>query len=237
MTHLYSTLANIYHEMYQHIFNYDDEFSFYNSIMKKYDCHKILEIGCGSGMLARHLLKNDYEYMGLDLFNEMLEIARTEVNAGEFVQGDMRTLSFVNQFDCVLITGRSISYITKNHEVMDTLTGIHRALKNDGLLVFDLFEAFGIFEDLKDFEQDIRNNDKRIQRISKLERNLRTGWTWDWKAKYIIEDKGQISEYDDLTTLRAFTKDEILLFLKLTKFEVLDIIEETKAMNIIARKI
>ena len=103
--------------------------------------------------------------------------------------------------------------------------------------MFDLFEAFGIFENLKDFKQDIWNKGKRIQRISKLERNLRTGWTWDWKAKYIIEDKGKISEYEDLTTLRAFTKDEILLFLKLTKFEILDIIEETKAMNIVARKI
>lgn len=237
MTQLYSTLASIYHEMYQHIFNYDDEFNFYDTIMKKYDCHKILEIGCGSGMLARHLLNNDYEYMGLDLSDEMLEIARTEINTGKFVQGDMRTLPFINQFDCTLITGRSISYIIKNHEIIDTLTGIHRALKDKGLLVFDLFEAFGIFENLKDFKQDIRNKGKRIQRISKLERNLRTGWTWDWKAKYIIEDKGKTSEYEDLTTLRAFTKDEILLFLKLTKFEILDIIEETKAMNIVARKI
>ncbi|MDR1407745.1 MAG: hypothetical protein LBJ23_06845, partial [Tannerella sp.] len=66
-------------------------------------------------------------------------------------------------------------------------TGIHRALKDNGLLVFDLFDATGIFEDLKDFEQDIRHNGKRIQRISKLKRNMTTGWTWNWEAKYIIE--------------------------------------------------
>lgn len=237
MTHLYSTLANIYHEMYQYIFNYDDEFKFYDSILKKYNCHEILEIGCGSGILARRFLENKYEYIGLDLFDEMLEIARAEINTGKFVQGDMKTLSFVNQFECILITGRSISYMIKNLEVIDTLTGIYRALKHKGLLVFDCFEAFGIFEELKDFKQDIKTNDKRIQRISKLECNLETGWTWDWKAKYIISDKDETLVYDDLTTLRAFTKDEILLFLKLTRFEILDIIEESKAMSIIARKI
>lgn len=236
MTQLYSTLANVYHEMYQHVFNYDEEFNFYNSILKKYGCNKILEIGCGSGMLARRFLDNDYDYLGLDLFNEMLDIARCEVNSDKFVQGDMRKLSFDNQFDCVLITGRSIAYVTENRGIIDTLTGIHRALKENGLLVFDLFEAIGIFEDLKDFEQDIQHNGKRIQRISKLQQNLETGWTWDWKAKYIIDYKSVISEYDDFATLRAFTKDEILLFLKLTNFKILEIIEENKAITIIARK-
>ena len=66
MTHLYSTLANIYHEMYQHIFDYDKEFIFYDSLLKSNNCQKILEIGCGSGMLARRFLNNGYDYLGLD---------------------------------------------------------------------------------------------------------------------------------------------------------------------------
>ncbi len=35
MTQLYSTLANIYHEMYRHIFDYDKEFGFYDAILKR----------------------------------------------------------------------------------------------------------------------------------------------------------------------------------------------------------
>ncbi len=94
MTQLYSKLATIYHEMYQHIFDYDQEFNFYDALLKRNNCQNILEIGCGSGMLARRFLKNEYDYLGLDLFNEMLDIARKETNSDSFIQGDMRNLSF-----------------------------------------------------------------------------------------------------------------------------------------------
>jgi len=237
MTQLYSTLATVYHEMYQHVFDYDKEFSFYDTILKKNNCKSVLEIGCGSGMLARRFLNSGYNYIGLDLFNEMLDIARGEVKAGTFVQCDMRNLSFNQQFDSVLITGRSLAYVTDNMGIIDTFSGVHKSLKDNGLFVFGVFEANGIFDNFNDFEQDIKHDNHRIRRLSKLVKNLETGWTYDWYAKYIIEKGGNVSEFDDLTTLRAFTKDEILLFLKLTDFKVKELIDEEKAMTIIAGKI
>jgi len=236
MTQLYSTLANIYHEMYQHVFDYDKEFIFYDSLLKSNNCQIILEIGCGSGMLARRFLKNGYDYLGLDLFNEMLDIARSEVKSDRFIQCDMRNLSFNKQFDSVLITGRSIAYVIENNGIIDTLTGVHKSLKNKGLFVFGVFEANGIFDNLNDFEQNIEHENKKIKRISKLKKNLSTGWTYDWYAKYIIEQNNEIFEYEDITTLRAYTKDEILLFLKLTGFKIKEIIDEEKALTLIVEK-
>lgn len=236
MTQLYSTLASIYHEMYQHVFDYDKEFDFYDSILKKHNCTKVLEVGCGTGMLARRFLKNGYNYLGLDLYNEMLDIARVETKSDSFIQCDMRKVSFERQFDSVLITGRSLAYVTENKGILDTLTGVHRSLKDKGLFVFGVFEANGIFDNFNDFEQTIEHNTKRIRRINKLKKNLETGWTYDWHAKYIIEEDGKTTEYDDKTTLRAFTNDEILLFLKLTGFQVKEIINEEKAITIIAEK-
>lgn len=236
MTKLYSTLASIYHEMYQHVFDYDKEYIFYDKILKRNNCHSILEVGCGSGMLARRFLKNGYKYLGVDLFNEMLNIARNEINVDAFIQSDMRNLSFDQKFDSILITGRSLAYVTENKGIIDTFRGIHSLLEDKGVFVFGVFEANGIFDNFGNFEQDIQHNNKRIRRISTLKKNLDTGWTYDWYAKYIIEENGNVSEYDDLTTLRAFTKDEISLFMKLTDFKVKEFIEEEKAMTIIAEK-
>ncbi len=238
MTHLYSTLASIYHEMYQQIFDYDKEFSFYDTILKKNNCTKILEVGCGSGLLAKRFIENGYDYIGLDLYEEMLVIARKEVNADKFVRSDMRNISFDEQFDAVLITGRSIAYVIENKGLLDTLNGVYKSLKDNGLFVFGVFEANGIFDNFADFEQNINlNNNKKIQRISKLKKNLATGWTYDWHAKYILEQDGKRYEYDDLTTLRAFTKDEILLFLKLSGFNLIELIVEAKTMTLVAEKI
>jgi len=237
MTRLYSTLANIYHEMYQHIFDYDKEFSFYNSLLQHSNCHKILEIGCGSGMLARRFLDNGYDYLGLDLFNEMLDIARSEVHSDNFIQCDMRNVSFDQSFDAVLITGRSIAYVIENQGILDTLTGIHKSLKDNGLLVFGVFEANGIFDSLNDFEQVIEHHNKKITRTSKMKMNLAIGWTYDWTARYLIEENGKSTVFDDVTTLRCFTRDEILLFLKLTGFKPKEIIEEAKTFTIIAEKV
>jgi SAM-dependent methyltransferase len=236
MSLLYSTLAGIYHEMYQHIFDYDEEFSFYDTILKANNCRKILEIGCGSGMLARRFLKQEYDYLGVDISENMLDIARLETNSERFHQSDMRNLSLNQEFDAVLITGRSIAYVIENRGIISTLEGVYKLLKDKGLFVFGVFEAKGIFNDLNDFKQDISHNNKRFQRISKLSPNLATGWTWDWDAHYIIEDAETITELHDLTTLRSFTKDEISLFTERAGFEIKRIIEEKKALTLIAEK-
>lgn len=236
MTQLYSTLAKVYHDMYQHIFDYDQEFQYYDALLKRHNCHSVLEVGCGSGMLARRFLKNGYDYLGLDLSNEMLDIARSETSSDRFIQCDMRELSFDQQFDAVLITGRSIAYVIENKGIVDTLKGVNKSLKDKGLFVFGVFEANGIFDNFNDFEQNIEHHNKKLRRISTLKMNLQTGWTYDWMAKYIIEQNNQITEFDDVTTLRAFTRDEVALFLKLSGFQILEIIEEGKALNVIAEK-
>ncbi len=171
-----------------------------------------------------------------NIYHEMLEIARIEVNTEKFIQGDMRDLTFHNQFDSVMITGRSISYVTDNRGIIDTLKGVHKSLKDNGLFVFGVFEVNGIFDNFDDFEKNIQHNNKKIRRISTMKLNLATGWTYDWIAKYIIDDGGKIFEFDDLTTLRAFTKDEIMFFLKLTGFKIEEMIEENKTITIITKK-
>ncbi len=75
------------------------------------------------------------------------------------------------------------------------------------------------------------------ERFNRLSRNLQSGWTYDWEAKYIIEEDGKISEFEEITTLRAFTRDEITLFLKLSGFAIIDHIPEKKSFTVVAQKV
>jgi hypothetical protein len=51
MSNLYGNLSEVYEAMYQSFINYDEEFSFYNDLLQKYNCKNVLEIGCGTDVI------------------------------------------------------------------------------------------------------------------------------------------------------------------------------------------
>ncbi|MDQ1350077.1 MAG: hypothetical protein QG657_378, partial [Acidobacteriota bacterium] len=210
------------------IFDYEKEFQFYDGLLSKYGRRSILEIGCGTGNLAPYFLKAGYEYTGLDLYDEMLQIARQNHPEAAFVQGDMRDLHLPRAFDVVIITGRSFCYMTTNKDVMNALQSIYKILKEDGLLIFDNFKADELLPNLKkESGQEVESGDTKYRRVNRTSLNLETGWTWNWEAEYHIEKKGREKKLiTDRSVLRAFTEDELKLFLQLTGYNILEIIKE-----------
>jgi SAM-dependent methyltransferase len=223
--------------MYQSVFNYKKEFQLYNKLLKKYKCKKILELGCGSGNLASFFLKAGYNYTGLDLFKEMIKIAKKAEPKAKFVQGDMRNISLKGRFDAILITGRSFTYLTTNDDIMNALESIHKTLKKNGTLIFDNFNAEAIFKDFKKpIVQYASFKGTRYKRITKKKINLKTGWAWDLDETYYINKNGKTKIIKDTDTLRAFTLDELKLFLKLNNFEVLRNSKQDFAILTFAKK-
>lgn len=230
MTKLYSELAQVYHEMYKSIFDYEKEFDFYDGLLRKYNRRITLEIGCGTGNLAPYFLNAGYEYTGLDLYDEMLRIARQNHPQAEtaFIQGDMRDLKLAQTYDSIIITGRSFCYMTTNKDVMSALQSVYKTLKEKGILIFDSFKADELLPNLKkEFSQEVENGDTKYRRVNRTSLNLETGWTWNWEAEYHIDKKGEEKKViTDRSILRAFTEDELKLFLQLTGYTVLEIIKE-----------
>ena len=219
MTKLYTQMAEIYHEMYQSIFDYDEEFRTAHRILRPYAAKRVLEIGCGAGNLAGRFAAAGYDYTGMDSAKPMLRIARRENPKARFLDGDMRRFSVRKKFDAVVIGGRSFTYMTSNADVMSTLRCVHRSLRPKGLLAFDNFNATAVFQDLsRPLRDEVRVDEKIITRFSKRTMDLGTGWTWNWDATYVIKDGPRQQTLRDHSVLRAFTADELRLFLLLTGF-------------------
>ena len=229
MNKLYTSLANVYHEIYQSLFNYVDEFAFYDTYLQANHVKSVVEIGCGTGNLAKRLVAADYDYIGIDLFQEMLNIAVENAPNVKFVQGDVRNFILSDTSDCVLITGRSISYLTTNHDVYQGLDCMNKSLKSNGILMFDAIDAAQLFLNFKKENKDeltasFGNN--HYKRVSESKLNMETGWTWDWSSVYYkLDEENKFKEIgQDFSILRAFTKDEIQLFLSLSGFELLEVL-------------
>jgi SAM-dependent methyltransferase len=101
----------------------------------------ILDLGCGPGEHAVRLSKRGYEVIGIDLSLAMLARAADEAAALDtrinFVQGDMRELTFEESFDGVYCWGTTFGYFDeqKNAEVIGK---VHRALRRGGRILLDV---------------------------------------------------------------------------------------------------
>jgi SAM-dependent methyltransferase len=229
MSKLYTSLARVYHEVYQTLFNYDEEFEFYDKHLKSNKINSVVEIGCGTGNLAKRFVNAYYDYLGIDLFQEMLDIASENAPAATFLQSDVRNLKLNKKFDCAIITGRSISYLIENQGIIEAFKNLNESLNPDGIVMFDAIDANLLFSSFDESKKDILNisfAENHYKRVSKSKKNLNSGWTWDWSSEYFL--KNGMGEYQsigkDFSTLRAFLKEEIELFLKLTDFELIEIL-------------
>jgi SAM-dependent methyltransferase len=229
MTQLYSTYAELYHKMYQSFIDYDEEYAYYRKLMDGHAAKSVLEIGCGTGQLARRFLKDRYAYTGIDISAEMLAFARAELPSHLFHQMDMRDIKVPDKFDAAIITARSISYILTNADVLATFQSIRTALQDGGVLIFDFIDAKSFIPSI-DEEQVIRHevtiDNVKYERESIFQKKIDSSWNWVWKSAFRKQLAGR-SELlgTDEAELRAFTAGELEIFLKLAKYQISEILQ------------
>lgn len=235
---LYSEFAWACHEIYAHTFDYATEFRRYDTIFKAHDCHSVLELACGTGLLARHFITAKYDYLGIDLHEEMLAIARQNTPSGRFLQGDMRHFEppEKKKWDGVLVAGRSFYHLITNTEVLDCLASVGRALRSKGILAFEVFDAMQTFTNFRSYgHRTIFDGEDYYKRKVHFERLFDTGWTERAREKYIIKKNGVITKFRHNVVIRAFLPDEIRLLLRMGGFEMLSCtqLEDAPTINVV----
>ncbi len=228
MNNLYTTHSDIYEMMYQTFINYDEEFSYYSDKLKKYNSKSVIELGCGTGSLAKRFIANGFEYTGIDLNRTMLDLA-TKKNPGvKFIEADMRSFQMQEKKQACIIAGRSISYLMTNKDVMDTFNAIHKNLLPDGILCFDNIDAAKFIPLIKNGKRIIHKAEfdgRKFHRESYWSVNGDQTWAFNWDSVYSEEtEKGELKKIaEDNSTVRCFTKDDLCLFLELCNFSVKEI--------------
>ena len=219
---LYTKLARLYDEMYQHIFDYDAQASLVDSILKQQGARTVLEVGCGSGHLAKRLQQKGYAVTGVDLNEEMVEIAREHAKDVMFLRGDMRSLDLKRTYDAVVVLGRGFTYMTTNEDANAALASFYRLLKKGGVLVFDNFDAKKTLTSNHDGVREFDLEGKQVKRSTHTELKLDDAVCWLWKANYEITAGGKTTYVEDESLLRSFFKSELELLLQHNRFKVID---------------
>jgi ubiquinone/menaquinone biosynthesis C-methylase UbiE len=96
---------------------------------------KVLDLGCGSGLYVRELIRRGAKVKGIDVSEEMVKIAREENPSIEFKVGSSEKLPYKNQEFDVVLSALMMPYPSKWDK---TLKEVNRVLKPDGLFTFSI---------------------------------------------------------------------------------------------------
>ncbi|SEA74373.1 Methyltransferase domain-containing protein [Flavobacterium gillisiae] len=222
-------MATIYDAMYQTFVDYDEEYNFYNTLIQEYNCKTVLEIGSGTGNLAKRFQENNQNYTGLDYSKSMIAIAEERNQDCHFILGDMRNFNLEQKVDSIIITGRSTSYLISNEDVNETFASLHNNITNDGVIIFDFIDANRFIPYANENPLIIHkavHEGISYLRESTWETTSQENFMLDWIAKYyIIQEQEKELIATDFSTVRVFTLNEIQLFLYLNKFEIIKTID------------
>ena len=98
---------------------------------------RILDLACGAGRHAIELARRGFEVVGVDISAELIEVAVAEAELQEvdteFIQADLRDLTFADEFEVVLnLHDGAIGYFEDDEQNHRTFETIARALRGGG---------------------------------------------------------------------------------------------------------
>ena len=131
----------------------------------------MLELGCGTGRHAHHFASHGFNVHGVDLSQEMIEVARSNqqpaVRDVVFEAGDVRSVRLGRRFDCVLSLFHVMSYQTSNEDIRNAFRTAAEHTAPGGVFVFDCWYGPGVLTDPPAVRvKRVSSDDLKILRIA-----------------------------------------------------------------------
>jgi SAM-dependent methyltransferase len=98
---------------------------------------QVVEIGCGSGLLTKHLVDAGHRVLATDASPAMVQLAREYVVGAQVEQLRVPD-DAIPQADAIVSVGHPLSYLDDEHQLDRALLGMAHALRPNGMLVFDI---------------------------------------------------------------------------------------------------
>ncbi|MCQ2538206.1 MAG: class I SAM-dependent methyltransferase [Lachnospiraceae bacterium] len=102
----------------------------------------VCELGCGTGSVTRRLKDRGYDMIGIDISEEMLEIARydyfEESEGILYLLQDMREFELYGTVDAFVSVCDSMNYLLTEKDLLKTFKLVNNYLEAGGVFIFDM---------------------------------------------------------------------------------------------------
>jgi len=103
----------------------------------KPDAKNVLELGCGTGSILKHL-QDAYEVSGLDISGKMLSVARKKVPRSKLFRQDMVDFRIDGRFDVIFCVFDSLNHVRRFSDWKKVFAAARRHLSPGGCFIFDI---------------------------------------------------------------------------------------------------
>lgn len=221
MTQSYTEFAAVYDELMTDI-PYDAYVDLLDEAAGGIAGKRVLDIGCGTGLLSVQLAKQGAQVTGIDLSTDMLAVAEQRARAlslpVQFIEQPMQQLTGFTDFDLAVIAIDSLNYVADKEDVKATFRRIYSSLAVGGVLVFDVHSTFKT--DVIFMEGPFTFDDGRIAYIWETEEGEHPHSVDSELAFFIQQANGLYSRFDEVHSQRTFEVHDYVEMLMEAGFSV-----------------
>lgn len=137
---MWKELAKYYDLLYSWK-DYEKESETIHKLIGKYkriEGNKLLDVACGTGNHIQYL-KGHYNISGLDLNNDMMDIARKKFPNLKFYKKDMTSFNLKRKFDVITCLFSSIGYVKTYNNLEKTISTFSKHLEKGGVMIIEPF--------------------------------------------------------------------------------------------------
>ena len=207
--------------------NYHAEVDYIQSLIQKnsVNAKNILDLGCGTGKHAALLSKKGYGIQGIDLSEEMIELAKKNFVSEKlsFSCSDMRDFKIDKSFDVILSLFHVMSYLTTDDDLTKVFSNVNKHLNKGGIFIFDCWYGPAVLNNKPTTRvKRLKKDDFEITRIAEPEIHA-NDHVVDVNYQIFIKDtqKKLIEDFKETHKMRYLFDNEIDRFLSDNGFNLI----------------
>ncbi|MCR5418939.1 MAG: class I SAM-dependent methyltransferase [Lachnospiraceae bacterium] len=137
---VYTGFASVYDELMDNV-PYDEWVKCYHRILKEHGIDEglICDLACGTGNITTRLRDLGYDMIGVEISEEMLDLARRKDPEGKilFLLQDMCAFELYGTVRACTLACDSINYLLEEEELLELFLKVNNYLDPEGVFIFD----------------------------------------------------------------------------------------------------
>jgi SAM-dependent methyltransferase len=178
---------------------YIEEAEFLANLIKSYMSYSpktMLHLGCGGGHIDM-TFKKHFQVTGVDISENMLDLARNLNPENKYVVGDMRDIRLDEKFDVVLLYD-GINYMTDEGDLKAAFESAYYNLKDNGIVLTAVEETPGSFQQNKTKVQHRAKDGIELTYVEHWYDPVPDDTTYETTFVYLIRKNNKLSVEHDL---------------------------------------